>query len=187
MFAPATASQTVGPFFAIGMTPLYKSRLFDGPTGAGGISVRGQVFDGNGEPISDALLELWQADATGRYATSAGAGFGRVPTDEAGAFCFHTVLPGRVPGPAGTWQAPHISVCVFMRGLLRPARTRLYFPADPSHTEDAVLALVPAARRSTLIARAQPQSLRMDMDTEAVTVQWDVHMQGEAETVFFEF
>jgi protocatechuate 3,4-dioxygenase alpha subunit len=178
MLLPATASQTVGPFFSIGLTPLYQAKLFAAADAKDLVTIHGRVFDGVSEPISDALLELWQADAMGHYAESPDAGgFGRVPTDASGAFVFQTLKPGRVPGPAGVLQAPHINVCVFMRGLLRPTRTRLYFPADPSHTDDSVLGLVPAARRSTLIARAAgPNAL-----------QWDVRMQGEAETVFFEF
>jgi protocatechuate 3,4-dioxygenase alpha subunit len=165
------------------MAPLYRVRLFEPATSADLITVTGRVFDGSLEPISDALLELWQADVAGCYAPGAaehGAqhpGFGRVPTDADGAFRFQTVKPGRVVGPGGTLQAPHISVCLFMRGLLKPVRTRLYFPGDPSHTDDPFLALVPATRRSTLIARAGADG----------TLHWDVRMQGEAETVFFEF
>jgi protocatechuate 3,4-dioxygenase alpha subunit len=182
MTPSATASQTVGPFFSIGMAPLYQGRLFEPESSADLVTITGRVFDGSHEPISDALLELWQADVAGQYAARAdhGArhpGFARVPTDADGAFRFQTLKPGRVIGPSGTLQAPHINVCVFMRGLLKPVRTRLYFPADPSHTDDPVLALVPAARRSTLIARAGA----------AGTLHWDVCMQGEAETVFFEF
>jgi protocatechuate 3,4-dioxygenase alpha subunit len=178
MHVPATASQTVGPFFSIGLAALYRIALFESENATGLISVQGRLLDGANEPISDALLELWQANPSGHYAMDPGGpGFGRVPTDAAGAFAFQTLIPGRVPGPGGALQAPHISVCIFMRGLLRPARTRLYFPADPSHTDDAVLGLVPAARRSTLIARAAGPNALL----------WDVHMQGEAETVFFEF
>jgi protocatechuate 3,4-dioxygenase alpha subunit len=175
----ATASQTAGPYFSIGLSPLYRSVLLE----PGSTTITGRVLDGHGQPIIDALLELWQADAEGRYAgTGAGPsngalGFGRVPTDREGAFRFQTQKPGRVVGPGGKLQAPHVNVCVLMRGLLKPVHTRLYFPSDPSHADDPILALVPKARRATLIAHALgPDSLR-----------WDVRIQGEAETVFFEF
>jgi protocatechuate 3,4-dioxygenase alpha subunit len=185
----ATASQTVGPYFSIGLAPLYRSELFEPGSGAAAgaapIAITGRVLDGKGEAIVDALLELWQADAQGRYAdgqgehlgSSASIGFGRVPTDGEGAFGFRTHKPGRVVGPSGTLQAPHLNVCLFMRGLLKPVRTRMYFPADPSNADDPILALVPPARRSSLIAQA----------VGSASLRWEVRMQGEAETVFFEY
>jgi protocatechuate 3,4-dioxygenase alpha subunit len=182
----ATASQTVGPYFSIGLAPLYRSVLFEQGSGAmlaAAITVTGRVLDGKGEPIIDALLELWQADAEGRY-RGAQAGrdhgaieFGRVPTDSEGAFRFQTRKPGRVLGPGGRLQAPHVNICVFMRGLLRPVRTRMYFPDGVSQADDPILALVPSPRRSTLIAHA----------VGTAALRWDVRMQGEAETVFFEY
>src|SRR5262249_1423144 len=103
-------------------------------------------------------------------------GFGRVPTDERGAFRFTTVKPGRVPGPAGRRQAPHLLVTVFMRGLLRHLVTRMYFPDQPANADDLVLNLVPADRRATLIARAAGVGV----------LEWDIVLQGRGETVFFD-
>ena len=182
---PLTPSQTVGPFFAIGLGRLDTVDL--APPGVSGerVTVEGRVLDGDGRPVPDAVLELWQANAHGRYAhpedtqdrplEPAFRGFGRVPTDAAGRFRFATVRPGPVPGPEGTTQAPHIAVSVFARGLMCRLVTRLYFPDDPGHAADAVLARVPAERRSTLVARRGDGVLL-----------WDVVLQGPAETVFFD-
>jgi protocatechuate 3,4-dioxygenase alpha subunit len=171
-----TSSQTVGPFYRIGLAHLYKTELAPGAP----LHVRGRVFDGDGAPVPDAVLEVWQADTRGRYATTIEhelapadfMGFGRVPTDADGCYEFRTHKPGRV----GT-QAPHISLHVLMRGLLKPVHTRLYFPGEPANADDAVLARVPEARRGTLIARAAA--------SEPNVLLWDIHMQGEHETVFF--
>jgi protocatechuate 3,4-dioxygenase, alpha subunit len=183
----ATPSQTVGPFFSIGLQRLGAAEL--APPGVAGerVTVEGRVLDGDGQPVPDALLELWQANAHGRYAHSEDTqdgpldprfrGFGRVPTDRDGRFRFATIRPGKVPGPGGTLQAPHIAVSVFARGLLRRLVTRLYFPDDPAHASDPVLALVPPDRRSTLIARRG--------DGPAALL-WDVVLQGAGETVFFD-
>jgi len=135
-----------------------------------------RVFDGNGLAIPDALIELWQANASGEYSTT--GGFGRQGTSADGVCVFETVRPGRVSGPDGRLQAPHINVIVLARGLLRHFHTRIYFAGDPAHDEDAALALVPEDRRSTLMAhpnREQPGS-------------WDfeIHLSGERETVFFD-
>lgn len=193
----ATASQTVGPYFSIGLSPLYCSHLGSPAAVSPGAShgerleVRGRVLDGDGLPVGDAVLELWLADAEGRYphpedpraahVATDFRGFGRVATDVQGAFAFSLVLPGNVPGPRGTAQAPHVSVQVLARGLLKPLLTRMYFPDGLSDAQakqsDPVLALVPADRRATLIATvAGPQRL-----------SWDVHLQGELETVCFEY
>lgn len=183
-----TPSQTVGPFFQIGLAWAYRSDLFPALPAhdARRLVVEGQVFDGDGLPIGDAVLELWQADPEGRFATSAEAteglcGFGRVPTDERGAFRFETVKPGRVATGGGTplqtKGAPHIGVVVSMRGLLLPVKTRIYFPDDVDHAHDPVLALVPPERRHTLVA--QPRDAR--------ALRWDVRMQGPDETVFFDY
>lgn len=182
-----TPSQTVGPYFQIGLAWAYRSDLFPAlPThDTRRLVVEGQVFDGDGAPIVDAVLELWQADPEGRFETSADAadgvcGFGRVPTDARGAFRFETVKPGRVATAGGTPQtsgAPHVSVVVSMRGLLLPVKTRIYFPADIDHAHDPVLALVPPERRHTLVA--QPNGAR--------ALRWDVRMQGPEETVFFDY
>src|SRR5262249_18409178 len=140
MSAPATASQTVGPFFRIGMEPLYATDL--APGAAGKVTISGRVLDGDGKPVDDAILEIWQADAQGRHrqgdTTDGFTGFGRVPTDANGEFRFSTVKPGRVPGPRGELQAPHLVVAVFMRGLLIHLLTRLYFPDEPANAGDAV-------------------------------------------------
>ena len=181
----ATSSQTVGPFFRIGMEALYVSDL--APAAATDtIAIRGRVIDGEGKPVSDAILEIWQADAHGKYAHPDDAqdkplmpgfrGFGRVPTDDNGEFRFTTIKPGSVPGPRGLPQAPHLLVAVFMRGLLIHLFTRIYFPDDPANEADPVLKLVPAERRSTLIARKAGAGL-----------EWDVILQGGNETVFFDY
>jgi protocatechuate 3,4-dioxygenase alpha subunit len=179
----ATASQTIGPFFGLALSSLYWAEL-GSPNASPRIVVEGRLFDGDG-PADEALIELWQADQEGRYphaedprraAVDPGfRGFGRLRTDAEGRFRFTTVKPGSVSGPVGIKQAPHIAVQVFMRGLLRPVSTRMYFPDPPA--SDPVLALVPAARRRTLIAR--PGS--------ADQLSWDIHLQGPTETVFFEF
>jgi protocatechuate 3,4-dioxygenase, alpha subunit len=187
MGTPATTSQTVGPFFSIGCDRLLCSEL--APQGVGGerVTIRGRVLDAEGKGVPDAFLELWQANAQGRYAhpedrqdkplESAFSGFGRVATDDSGAFHFTTIKPGRVPGPDGKLQAPHIAVSVFCRGLLRRLVTRIYFPDDAANGEDFALNLVPAARRETLIAR--PAENRHDLE-------WNVVLQGPRETVFFD-
>lgn len=181
-----TGSQTVGPFFKIGLSWLYRNEIGREARGAERVRIRGVVYDGDGAPVPDALIEIWQADTHGRYATGPDGeaisdaefmGFGRVPTDAQGVYEFRTVKPGRVPGADGQLQAPHLSIAVFMRGLLKPVRSRLYFPDDPSNDSDPVLASVPAARRATLIARTAPEN----------GLEWDVVMQGPQETVFFSY
>jgi len=138
--------------------------------------------------VPDAFLEIWQANAYGKYAhpddpqdkpvDRGFMGFGRVPTDKDGRFRFTTVKPGAVPGLGNSLQAPHILVAVFMRGMLRHAYTRIYFSDEAANASDPVLGLVDeAARRTTLIAQrasAKPE------------YRWDVVMQGERETVFFD-
>ena len=180
----ATASQTVGPFFQIGLKPLYSS-VVAGPDVPGErVTIRGRVLDGAGIPVPDAVLETWQADAEGRYASAEDAertgflGFGRAPTDEQGQFTISTIKPGRVPGPEGALQAPHLVVLVFMRGLLRHLVTRLYFPDEPANDDDPILGLVPPERRQTLIARPSSE--------EHGVLFWDIHLQGDDETAFFD-
>jgi protocatechuate 3,4-dioxygenase alpha subunit len=172
-----TGSQTVGPFFEIGLSWLYTREIGAALSGKH-VELRGHVYDGLGSPIPDALLEFWQADANGRYHPEVGAefmGFARVPTDASGAFELRTVKPGRVAGSGGQLQAPHLNVYVFMRGLLLPLHTRMYFPDEPANAEDPVLALVPRARRETLIARPSTAS----------GLEWDIHTQGDREIVCF--
>ncbi len=181
-----TPSQTVGPYFRIGLEWLEQHDLA-GPDGAGPrLTIIGRVLDGAGAPVEDAVLELWRAGPDGRYAENVEgaqgaipAGFGRVSTDAQGAFSFTTVKPGRVPGPEGTLQAPHLAVNLFMRGLLRHLVTRVYFPDEAeANAADPVLALVEPARRATLVARADPAA--------PGALRWDLVLQGPQETVFFD-
>lgn len=182
-----TPSQTMGPFFLIGLAAGVRADLSAGADGER-IEIRGQVFDGAGEPVIDAVIETWQACAHGHYphpedpgahqACAGFDGFGRVVTDEHGRFALVTVKPGRVADLAGGLQAPHLGVNVLMRGLLKQAGTRLYFGDEAAaNAEDAVLASVPAARRASVISR---------VDADGVH-HWDIHMQGERETAFFAF
>ena len=189
-----TPSQTVGPYYAIALTP----GDYDWTATAGNdlvtpdasgerIRIEGRVLDGDGKPVNDAMLEIWQADAAGRYAhpadkranpNAAFKGFGRAGTDESGSYRFETVKPGAVAGPNGP-QAPHVVVAVFARGMLRQCYTRLYFSDENANAADPVLGLVPQQRRATLIAQ------RQDGGGEAV-YRFDVQLQGEGETVFFD-
>jgi protocatechuate 3,4-dioxygenase, alpha subunit len=187
-----TPSQTVGPFFAYCLTPKdYDVREIFSPDVAGPgvqgtrIRIEGRVFDGAGEGVGDAMLEIWQADAEGRHAHPADAGargnagftgFGRTPTEPDGGFAFTTVKPGPVPGPGGTAQAPHVSLTVFSRGVLTHLHTRIYFDDEPGNAGDPVLALVPTDRRATLVARS----------TAPGVYRFDVRLQGDGETVFFD-
>jgi protocatechuate 3,4-dioxygenase alpha subunit len=181
----ATAAQTVGPFFDIGLEKLCNTDLAKAASGEK-VSIRGRVLDGDGKPVNDALLEIWQADAHGKYAHPDDAqtkpletgfkGFGRIATGDNGEFRFVTIKPARVPGPRGTLQAPHLLVAVFMRGLLKHLVTRMYFPGAAGNDEDSVLALVPRERRATLVARPAADG----------ALEWNVVLQGPDETVFFE-
>ena len=190
MKLPATTWQTVGPYFRIGLAALYRTELAAPQNKGERITVQGRVLDGLGHPVPDAVLELWQADAHGSYFPQSnevdkelGAdvffGFGRIPTDAGGSFHFSTIKPGQVPGPGGTKQAPHIVVSLFMRGLLIRLVTRIYFLNDPSNRQDPVLNLVEPARQSTLMA--------VPVDGNPHLLQWNVVLQGEYETVFFNF
>lgn len=179
---PSTPSQTVGPYLHIGLT--WEDGSYVVPEGfPGAVWVRGQVFDGAGEVITDALVETWQADGQGHFAhpddprdTVTGfRGFGRSDTRDGG-FAIHTVVPGQVPGEHGDWQAPHIDFSVFGRGMLHRVVTRLYFPEHAeAHATDPVLLQVPEDRRDTLIA-----------DRTGDGYRFDVHVQGDRETVFFD-
>ena len=182
----STPSQTVGPFFSIGMDQLNRANLAAGCAGER-IPVHGRVLDGDGQAVPDAVLEIWQADVDGRYhhPEHVGAhdatpffGFGRIPTDELGRFSFSTIKPGPVVGLDGKPHAPHLQISIFMRGLLQRLVTRLYFPDEPLNAADVVLQAVPESRRRTLIARkTQPQEN---------SLEWDVCLQGNDETVFFD-
>ncbi len=182
----ATTSQTVGPYFSIGLSPLYRGVLY--PEDAGErIQIRGRVLDGDGVGVPDAVLEFWQANGKGCYAGSAEAegssreacaGFGRVPTSENGEFQLDTVKPGLVEAPDGTSQAPHIVVSIFMRGLLTRLITRIYFAGEALNETDFVLKQVDAERRARLVAKSTGSGNRFE---------WNVQLQGPQETVFFEF
>ena len=176
-----TGSQTVGPFFHVGLCTLFNDKLVDARFAGPLITIRGRVLDGDGAGVADAMVEIWQADLTGEYATSERydgfSGFGRVPTGTDGSFQFTTTRPGRVAGPDGRLQAPHIVVAIFMRGLLRHLNSRIYFPDGAGNSEDLVLSLVEPDRRDTLVAR----------EVAPGTLEWDVRLQGESETVFFDF
>jgi protocatechuate 3,4-dioxygenase alpha subunit len=189
MSLPLTPSQTVGPYFHIGLTYGEKINPLAADISGVRISIEGHVLDGDGNPVNDALIEIWQANAHGRYAHPEDTqskpldpgfkGFTRAATDNAGAFRFATIKPGPVPGPNGVLQAPHLAVMVFMRGLLKHLVTRIYFPNEPRNVDDPVLKLVAPERRATLIA--QPSG------ADAHTLRWDVVLQGKNETVFFDY
>jgi protocatechuate 3,4-dioxygenase alpha subunit len=187
MTAPATTSQTVGPFFSIGLDWLNSDDVAGPGVPGERVEIRGRVIDGEGIGVPDCVLELWQADPNGHYENpedgpvaskaSAFRGFGRVPTLPDGSFRFTTIKPGRVPGPSDEPQAPHILVSVFCRGLMLRLVTRIYFPEEPANDRDFALGLVPPSRQRTLVARKSPNDL---------TLEWNVVLQGQDETVFFD-
>ena len=191
-----TPSQTVGPYFAYGLVSngkydwndAFTSNLVTPDTTGERIRVEGRVFDGDGQPVPDCMLEVWQADAQGRFAdpkdkralpNSKFRGFGRCGTDGNGGYAFDTVKPGSVPDPDGKPQAPHILLAVFARGMLLHLYTRIYFDGEAANAADPVLALVPADRRNTLIAVREPGN-------GAAVYRFDIRLQGENETVFFD-
>ncbi|QQN73539.1 protocatechuate 3,4-dioxygenase subunit alpha [Croceicoccus sp. YJ47] len=206
-----TPSQTVGPFFHYGLPwkggadLVGKSDLgarpelfgeahyvlnLSAPTGTPRgepIELVGIVRDAEGTPVADAMIEIWQANAEGRYRSEDDArddaaidphfvGFGRSSTSDDGAYRFRTIMPGRVPGPDGTLQAPHIAVSVFARGVLNRLATRVYFAGSEGLDSDAILAQVPKDRRGTLLARSEKEGV------------WtlDIALGGPDETVFFD-
>jgi protocatechuate 3,4-dioxygenase, alpha subunit len=184
--AVVTPFQTVGPFFDFGLElqggDIIASEAADGVH----IVVEGSIRDGAGDPVPDAIVEVWQANAAGRYRHPADEerapldpacdGFGRIATTGDGHFAFTTVMPGRVSGPDGRWQAPHLLISVLARGVLTRLATRIYFEDEPAIADDPVLGLVPEHRRGTLIARrAEPNRYR-----------FDIVLQGSGETVFFD-
>jgi protocatechuate 3,4-dioxygenase alpha subunit len=190
MTMQATTSQTVGPFFSIGFTWLTPENLAAPGVSGEPITIEGRVLDGDGHPVPDAILELWQANSHGKYVhpedtqdkplEKGFSGFGRIPTDADGKFRFTTIKPGQVPGPGAEkqLQAPHIAVSLFARGLLRQLVTRIYFPGDPANATDFALSLVEPVRRATLIAKKTSAS--------ANALEWNVILQGPDETVFFD-
>jgi protocatechuate 3,4-dioxygenase alpha subunit len=174
-------SQTVGPFFHIGFDRLYVNDLTAKGVSGERVIISGKIIDGDGKPITDAVIEIWQADAQGQYSNSADAkfkGYGRIPTDEHGRYNFVTLKPGRVAGTEGELQAPHIAVSIFMRGLLKRLVTRIYFPDEASNNEDTILKLTPSERRATLMANK--------LASDATKLEWNIVVQGKQETVFFD-
>jgi protocatechuate 3,4-dioxygenase, alpha subunit len=189
----ATTSQTVGPFFRIGLERLYVDDLTAPGIPGERIEIAGRILDGDGQGVPDAVVEIWQADAQGQYpapenvdtnanksthSESVFRGYGRVSTEPDGLFHFKTIKPGRVPAPDDTLQAPHVAVSIFMRGLLRRLVTRLYFPDDPANSQDFILNMVDPDRRATLIAKKSA--------TRGDLLEWNVILQGPHETVFFD-
>ena len=191
-----TPSQTVGPFFKYGLTPngayewndAFTNNLVTPDASGDRIRVEGRVFDGDGQPVSDAMLEIWQADAQGRFSdpqdqralpNSTFRGFGRCGTDPNGVFIFDTIKPGTVPDPEGQPQAPHLLLAIFARGMLLQLYTRIYLAGEAANAADPVLALVPSDRRGTLIAVREPGAGN-------AVYRFDIHLQGDNETVFFD-
>jgi protocatechuate 3,4-dioxygenase alpha subunit len=207
-----TPWQTVGPFFhyglpwkggadLVGQSDMgARTELFPAghdllhlspprePVQGDPIEIFGHILDAAGAPVPDAMIEIWQANQAGRYASPADprcdlpldpgfVGFGRAATGQDGMYRFRTIRPGRVPGPGNTLQAPHVAIGIFGRGLLKRLTTRLYFAGDPANEEDPILALVPPARRPTLLAARSADT----------GWRFDIHLQGASETVFFAF
>lgn len=184
-----TPSQTAGPFFHYMLTPeqsgypyvgLAGARVADDTVAGNHIRFCGTLFDGLGKPLPDALIELWQADAQGRYAhpadprssNAAFKGFGRAATDSTGRFVFDTIKPGAI----GDGQSPHITLIIFARGGQNHLYTRVYFDDEPAaNAQDPVLLSVPSDRRQTLIAAKHGADYRLD-----------IRLQGDGETVFFD-
>ena len=184
MGLPRTPSQTVGPYLALGLSWEDGPEVVPDGTPAS-IWIRGHLLDGNGTPVPDGLVETWQADENGRFAhpeartrgETSFRGFGRCPTDTEGRFAIRTVKPGTIPGPDGGLQAPHIDVSVFARGILTRLVTRIYFAdeAEANEADPALRSVPDAMRRRTLLASRAGDGY-----------EWDIHLQGPDETVFFD-
>lgn len=182
-----TPPQTVGPFFHALLDPSGGAMVTDTTSGER-VRIRGRILDGRGAPVDDAMVEIWQANGHGRYRhpvddrdaplETGFVGFGRAATVE-GEFVFDTVRPGPVPFPDGRWQAAHFNMLVFARGLLDRLATRVYFEDDSAIDTDPVLRSIPADRRETLLARPDP-------DGRGGEYRFDVVLQGDRETVFFD-
>lgn len=187
-FVP-TPSQTAGPYLHIGLTNKHSiTRIAEATIPGERVLLKCRVLDADGKPLNDAMIEIWQADHQGKYnhpddprAAQSGTGFrgfGRAATDEDGACEFETIRPGRVPGPEGKQQAPHLNLAVFARGILLQLQTRIYFDGEAANGNDPVLALVPADRRETLMARRDPANPNSWL--------FDIRLRGDRETVFFD-
>ena len=186
MIFGTTPSQTVGPYFAIGL-PWPDGPHAVAPDTTGTITIAGRVYDGAGVPVPDFLLETWQADPEGRFNDLHGhggpsqapgfRGFARYGVETGdGSFELLTVKPGRVTGPHEALMAPHLAVTMMARGMLNRVVTRIYFGDEPeANASDPILALVPAQRRETLIAEADGNG----------GYRFDIRLQGPGETVFF--
>ena len=187
-----TPSQTVGPFFAYGLTPngnyswndAFTNNLVTPDVSDDRIRIEGFVYDGDGANVPDAMLEIWQADAQGRFSdpqdsralsNASFKGFGRCGTGPNG-YSFETIKPGAVPGLHGQPQAPHIVLAIFGRGMTMQSMTRIYFDDEAANASDEVMALVPEDRRQTLIAKK----------TAPGVYRFDIYLQGDNETVFFD-
>ena len=180
-----TTYQTVGPYFKIGLEAFYREDLTKPNVPGEVIEISGTVFDADLAPVPDAVLELWQADSFGRYLVEPqrkpfedSFGFGRVPTNEAGQFHFRTIKPGAVQAETSARQAPHILVSIFMRGLLYRLITRIYFSDEAANADDPVLQSIEPQRRNSVLAKADP--------AQPHRYEWNVCLQGENETVFFD-
>lgn len=174
-----TASQTVGPFFAYGLQWEGGEQVFAADAAGQRITIRGRMFDVNAEPVGDALLEVWQRDADGRFGgptRGSCAGFGRIYTKGDGSFRIETVMPGAAAADGGATQAPHLGVTVFARGVLHHLYTRIYFEGRAENDADPLLQLA-GERAPTLVARRVADA----------QYEWDVVLRGERETVFFDF
>jgi protocatechuate 3,4-dioxygenase, alpha subunit len=173
-----TPSQTIGPFFHDALLDEDRSALV-APDHPRAIRIEGTVYDGAGDPVPDAMVEIWQADPAGRYdhPNEGFSGFGRSDTVDGGSFSFMTVKPGPVPGPDGETQAPHVMVSVFARGLLKRLVTRIYFPDEgAANASDPVLSSIEDPEHiGTLVARDEGGALR-----------FDIRLQGKNQTAFFE-
>ena len=179
MTTPATASQTAGPYWHLIEFPEWADLLRpNGPNAAipgERITLEGTVTDGDGAPCADVMVEIWQADPEGSY-EGAFHGYGRCATDTAGRFRFVTLKPGPVRAEGNAFQAPHIAISLFARGLLKQLITRLYFAGEPLNDQDPILAAIPSGRRGTVIAQRAADG----------TWRLDIRLQGDGETVFFE-
>ena len=185
-----TPSQTVGPFFHLGLDRPEWSDLTAGNPNGERIVIEGRVVDGDGAPVPDAIIELWQANAAGRYAHPDDRqsekpldpnfrGFGRMATDAEGRFRITTIKPGPVPGRGNTLQAPHINLVFLSRGLLIHLHTRIYFADEPANASDPLLSSIEDPKvRDTLVARREGGSPAL--------YHFDIVLQGDNETAFLE-
>ena len=177
MSAAQTPSQTVGPFFAIGLSVAAQNELVDA-SAPGAVRIIGRVLDGEGVGVPDAMVEIWQADASGTYRSD--FGWGRCGTDEAGRYSFSTVKPGPVEG-----RAPQLTVLVFARGLLKAVHTRMYFPGEEANASDPVLSALDPAERGTLVALPEGLGDSHVTVTSDGALRFDIRLQGGGQTTFF--